>query len=103
MKPINVTSLTITLKDGRTIALGRGILIEGIKCPGGMLENASQAYQKLDHAMATARVTLRPDATSNGALDAMLAALREEMRNILIDAEKQKPPFWAKTFKGQRS
>lgn len=90
----------IQLPDGTLVVLGSRTLDEMRKCPSEAIQKAAEMYQKLDHAMATACVTLQRVDSSSELRREFLEAFRRE---LLIAAEKNKPPFWAKKWKGQRT
>lgn len=93
-------TIEITLPNGKTLLMGSGTLALGIKCHELAIAQATEAFQKL--ATATARVTPKPVGSSSD-LERLIKMLRLEARELLIEAEKQKPPMWAKKWKGQRS
>lgn len=99
MKNMNVENLTMTLANGQTLLLGSVTWNCGFKSHELAIAKASEAFQKL--ATATARVTLKPVDSSSEQI--LIKAFRAELQDLLIEAEKQKPPMWAKKWKGQRS
>lgn len=96
---LQAENMTLTLPTGETLLMGSRTLMIEPKCPGAAIRDAEEAFQKL--ATATARVTLKPVDSSSEQI--LIKAFRDEVREILIEAEKQKPPIWAKKWKGQRS